>query len=201
MRWQFQLDIDERVEDVSKLHEMTNEDNDAYLFTIVDLQPGGKVSYPESVRLFRKRRGIHYSGMIHETTIEAMSKIPDLRVARASTRIIHEGRLRPGRDQRQGYYEHLAKKQMKKDPESSFAYYHLALIERDRLNMEKALSLIREAAERGFQKPNIRLELANIHLQCAYIVYKTLKDLDEGHPYYNWVMDRLNTLKKYFPNL
>jgi glycosyltransferase involved in cell wall biosynthesis len=196
-----QLDIDEKLEDIAEIYKMINQDNDAYLFTLVDLMPGGKVSYPESVRLFRNRKGIHYAGVIHETTIETMNKIPDLRVARATTRIIHQGRLRPGRDQRQGYYEYLANRQMRKDPESPLPYYHLALIERDRKNMEKALKLIQEAAFRGFEKPNIRLELANTHLMAAYIVYKTLRELDPQHPYYGLVKERLAILKRFFPDL
>lgn len=193
--WILQVDIDEKVENISKIYEMISSGKDAFLFTIIDLHPGGGVAFPESIRLFRNLKEVAYSGIVHETVAESLFRIKGIQVDRATTKIIHYGRLKPDAEKRKKYYRELAMEQMKKDENNPLPYFHLALMERDEKHIEEALDYIKKAATRGWNKPNIRLEFANTHLLAAKVLYDTLKDIDVGHPYYNEIMKKIEILK------
>ncbi len=192
--WIQQLDIDEKIEEISKVYEMINSGKDAFLFTIVDLHPGGGVAFPESIRLFRNLKEVSYSGIVHETVTESLFRIKGLQVDRATTKIVHYGRLKPDAEAKKKYYQELAMEQMKKDENDPLPYFHLALMERDNKHIEEALNYLQKAAARGWNKPNIRLEFANTHLLAAKVLYETLKDIDSGHPYYNEIMKKIEIL-------
>lgn len=195
-----QLDIDEKIEDITKVYEMINSGKDAFLFTIADLHPGGGVAFPESIRLFRNLKGVSYSGIVHETVAESLFRIKGIQVDRATTKIIHYGRLKPDAEAKKKYYRELAMEQMKKDENDPLPYFHLALLERDNKHIEEALDYMQKAASRGWNKPNIRLEFANTHLLAAKVLYETLKDIDPGHPYYNEIMKKIEILGNLIKN-
>lgn len=192
--WILQLDIDEKIEEITRVYEMINSGKDAFLFTIIDLHPGGGVAFPESIRLFRNLKEVNYSGMVHETVTESLFRIKNIQVDRATTKIIHYGRLKPDAEAKKKYYRELAEEQLKKDENNPLPYFHLGLLERDEKHIEEALNYLQKAASRGWNKPNIRLEFANTHLLAAKVLYDTLKDIDPGHPYYNEIMKKIEIL-------
>lgn len=198
--WILQVDIDEKVEDISKIYEMINSGKDAFLFTIADLHPGGGVAFPESIRLFRNLKEVSYSGIVHETVTESLFRIKNIQVDRATTKIVHYGRLKPDAEAKKKYYRELAMEQLKKDENNPLPYFHLGLLERDNKHIEEALNYLQKAATRGWNKPNIRLEFANTHLLAAKVLYETLKDIDQGHPYYNEIMNKIEILGKLTKN-
>jgi len=151
-------------------------------------------SLSESVRLFRNLPEIEFTGLVHETLDESISKY--IKEHSGSTLrfspipMYHWGFVKGSQDRAEklAYYRRLNEKQLKENPKDSRPYYNLAMhLLEETGNKEKGIKLLHKSIELNpaFYQP--RRELGIFHLREAREQFmRGLQILPQTHPFFNF---------------
>ncbi len=184
--WCFQLDLDERMDELFKLRRALDYPAaEGFMFTIKNYTRDGRFAVSETIRLFRRKPGIQYKNLIHET-VDDVFKEAGLRTFRGPVVLTHLGYLKKPEDvkEKMKNYMRLNEKMRQMNPQDARPYYNLALhfMEVPALTrrvveyLEKAIEL-----DPRFYCP--RKELALLHIRIAGAHIKdVLNILPPTHP-------------------
>ncbi len=192
--WILQLDPDEKVPLLNRLlWYIDAEKADAFIFAVQNFQKGGKVTFSEAYRLFKRQPKIYYVGRVHETTEVSLGKMKAT-VKRSDVQIQHLGYLKEDEkvDDKLKLYEKLNKLQMQDDPADARPYFNLALHYINDGNRAKGIELLEKARELDPKYYLPRKELSLNYLRMAKSELGTvMKILPEHHPMFLQTKDLL----------
>lgn len=196
--WIFYADPDEnygmaRIEHFDKM--IKTENAIGFIFLVFNYRGDRPApSMSESVRLFRNLPEIKFTGLVHETLDESISKYvkehPETTLRFSPIPMHHWGFVKGEQDrvEKLAYYRKLNEKQLKENPKDCRPYYNLAmhLLEEDG-NKEEGLRLLYKSIKLnpGFYQP--RRELGIFHLREAREQFMyNLRVLPNAHPFFNF---------------
>jgi len=193
--WILHLDPDEKVPLLNRLLWYVDAEKaaDAFIFTVQNLQKGGRVTFSESYRLFKNSKDIYYSGRVHETIEQALGKMKAT-VKRSDVKIQHLGYLKNDEviEEKLKLYERLNKLQIKDNPKDARPYFNLALHFINDGNREKGIELLAKAKELDPRYYLPRKELGLNYLRMAKDEFAAvLRILPQHHPLYQQTKELL----------
>ncbi len=193
-QWLFVIDADERIqqEDVGTILQHINQDNDSILAISV-LNVGGKhneeITSLSSVRFFKRELHLRYEGIVHNQLVVD----PTIAVRKIPVNLVHLGYgLSPEKMEAKAQRTiGLLEKQLKDDPNNSFAWYNLAqvLLGMDFSRHPENPNRIINAAEHALKLTEPDSEVRgerNIHLmslQQLALTYFIKNDLEQSYRY------------------
>lgn len=128
--WVLHLDPDEWLNPIDTVFiaDMIEEDAQAFIFMVNNYHHDQPPSISNAIRLFRHDARISYKGIVHETVDDSLEALR-YKLLASPFRIEHEGFLIPQQDiaKKLGYYFHLNKKALAKDPNDDKAHFNIAL--------------------------------------------------------------------------
>jgi len=194
--WIFYADPDENY-GVQNLHHfdkmVTTENAIGFIFMVFNYRGGrSQPSISEAVRLFRNLPEIKFTGIVHETLDETISKYmkehPGTNLRLSPIPMFHWGFVlgTKERAEKLAYYKKLNERQLKENPEDSRPYYNLAmhLLEEPK-RLEEGIKLLEKSIELNpsFYQP--RRELALYYLRQTRAQFQEgVKILPQSHPFY-----------------
>ncbi len=149
----------------------------------------------ESVRLFRNLPEIQFTGRVHETLDETISKYmkthPGTNLRLSPIPMLHWGFVlgTKERAEKLAYYKKLNEQQLKECPKDCRPYYNLAMhLFEEADQMEKGIKLLKKSIEfnPSFYQP--RRELALYHLREARLQFQAgTKIIPPSHPFHSYM--------------
>jgi len=198
----FQLDIDEKVEQLLPIRRMIDVPNcDCWMFTIPNIQTDGGTIITETIRLFRNKDDVKYWGRLHETVDQHVKK-NGWRINKSPVNIIHYGYTLQTPDEayvKMQKYLEINLREMKENPMYGMVYYNMALhfLEDDLIEDAIKLLNIGVTLQPGFPLSNI--ELGKSYLRLAHRwMNLAMRGLQENHPIrlgFRGILDRLTEIQ------
>lgn len=207
--WIFYADPDENygIEKIDQFETMlTAEDAAGFIFLVFNYRGDRRQpSLSETLRLFRNLPELKFTGLVHETMDESMSKYlkahPQLSVKLSPIPLYHWGFVK-GPEHRAiklAYYRKLNEKQLQANPKDCRPYYNLAMhLLEENGNQPEGLMLLQKAIELNptFYQP--RRELGLYHLREARKHFQQgVKVLPPTHPFYGFQQKGINLITSF----
>jgi GT2 family glycosyltransferase/tetratricopeptide (TPR) repeat protein len=195
------MDMDEQFTKPPELPNTLESQPTAIMFNVNNLQRGRPDVFTEVMRMFQNRPDIRFSGIIHETIEDAISKIKSKSIIRAKGVINHFGFLTPKLPDKLKKYVKLNKKAMHRDPKDPKPYFNLALHYIEDGEIKEGLKHLEKAIALHPKFTLAKIELAKLYLRFARALFaSSASDVPEGHPLHKPVNELEGYLKRLVPD-
>jgi len=195
--WLLQLDVDETVENFAEIQKMMDEDAIGFMFPIYNFRKDRTV-LSETIRLFRNRPDIFYTGRVHETIDESLQALNEKPILFSPVRILHLGFLKSAEalDRKLSKYKQLNQLMLTEDPNDFRPYYNLALHYLEEGDRKKGREFLQESIQRNPQFYQSHREMGLEFLaQAREEFQKVLELLPASHSYIPVAKRNLETLE------
>jgi len=203
--WVFQLDPDEMLgHDIARFYRMIEEPVLAYIFPIINHLPSGKSFVSENSRLFRNLPEVFYTGTVHESVNDQLSKIKGngktVFVANPNEGLHHYGYLKHplAVEKKLRRYARICERNLARDPNDGMAHFSLALHYLNEGNEEKGEYHFRQAMIHAPKLTQSHQQLANLYLRKARrCLEEAVAKTNPAHPVYQGSIQLLNIIRPF----
>jgi len=178
------MDVDEQLQDPLEIIRLVEMQPTAVMFNVHNLQPGGKPpAVTEVMRMFQNRPDIRFSGLLHETIEDAVGKIKNKALVRASNTLMHFGFLTKKLPDKLKRYVKMNKKAMHQNPRDPKPYFNLALHYMEENDIKSAIDHFQTAIALFPKFTLAKIELGKVYARFAHaMISSALDDIPEQHP-------------------
>ena len=145
--WIIRVDGDEALPLMTKVNiynAIVNNEADAFLVPIQNIQPNGTYELSSTIRVFKNNPKYRYTGRVHEEIDESL-KQAKAKVLKINNPFIHYGYLKGIQDQKSAFYLHLLKLDYADNPNNFKTNMNLANYYYHHNNYETAIEFYKDA--------------------------------------------------------
>jgi len=198
--WILTCDPDEEFDDYrgTQIYQMLEAPVDAWIFQVVNFKPDGQVFYSDNVRLLRNIPEVYWTHRVHENITEAAKK-NGLKVEMAPFKIKHYGYLKAKvvGDRKSKQYGKLLKKDLRAEPNSGLAHFHMAFHHFEDGREERGMKSLQHALK---LQPDLFIASKELGLrsleEAARFLQQAAGSVPTGHYFHAWLNRVANAVQK-----